>query len=79
MSQDMYIKFQNRYNDDLENITKQLKECKQNISNPDEIIKDPLHLSSKLSTVWRSSDVGNRRSYKSCSQVLMKKGQIIFR
>lgn len=60
MSQETFQKFYTRYNKEIENIAKQLTECKQSISNPEEAIKNALILSSKLATVWHSSDIGNK-------------------
>jgi site-specific DNA recombinase len=57
---DTFLKFQTRYNKEMENITEELSKYKQSISNPDEAIKDALLLSSKLPVIWGSSDIGKK-------------------
>jgi site-specific DNA recombinase len=44
----------------MENINEELSKCKQSIPNPDEAIKNALILSSKLTVVWHSNEIGKK-------------------
>ena len=58
IGQETFDKFYSRYNIERVKISEELEKCSKSISNPEEVIDNALSMSSKLATVWRSSDTG---------------------
>ena len=58
MSQEAFDRFYKEYQELLVNIQKELAKLEGRISNPGEIIKNLLHLCTKLTSLWDSSPIG---------------------
>jgi len=58
MSQEAFERFYQEYHELLVNIQKELAKLEGKISNPGEIIRNLLHLCTKLTSLWDSSSIG---------------------
>ena len=60
MGQEQFNKYYPRYNKEHQEITDKLAKLNSGISNPIQAIEKAIRISTELSTIWVSSDIGNK-------------------